>query len=267
MPPGPGAPVPPPPGSKRRTPLIVGGVILVIAVVVGIVLATGGDDKKTETLGGDDTSATTAKDGGSTTTAKPGSSTSVASTATGGTTEPELVITMPPTTAPGPTEPGATTIPSDIQVATDDTKMFKVGLPKQFDTATAPIQNGSKKFSHVSGSTDLTSYANDDDTFGISVLATTTDQVATPKDFLELIGAGVSGCSDQKSGTVETDIGSAVVLRFDGCGTGGNFSKVLMSTTMPAKNAVVLVICQGKSPSDGDLFTFAKAVFNTITPV
>ncbi|MEI8238885.1 MAG: hypothetical protein WCI22_05650, partial [Actinomycetota bacterium] len=247
---------------KNRALLIGGAIAAVIVVVVAIVAFSGGDSKKSSTLGGLGTAVST-----TTSTVKSVESTSTVPQTT---TEPTLVITTPSTTAPTATtlpSGGGTTIPADVQVVTDDSNSFKVGMPKVFNVTTKPLDTGGVKFAHVSGSKDLTSYVNNDDTFGISVLATTTDKVATPSDFLDLIKPNAGACSKKATETITTSFGKTLVNRYDGCGTGGKFSKVIMSTELGAQGAVLLVFAQGASPSTGDLFTFAKAVFETVTPL
>ena len=154
-----------------------------------------------------------------------------------------------------------------MQVVTDSTKSFKVTLPKQFDTQVTPIDSNGISFAHVSGSKDLQKYLVSDDVFGISILGATTDKVATPEAFLQLIKPSPGACAKKVTETITTSFGRTLVDRYDGCGTGGKFAKVIMSAAVKGQNAVVLAFCQGPAPSDGELFTFAKIVFETVTPL
>jgi hypothetical protein len=257
----------PPAGEpKKNRNLIIGaGIAAVLVLVIVIVAVTSGNDSTTETLGGSTTAA-------SVSTTKPSTSTSTGPTTSAvpqTTSEPTLVITTPSTneavvtTAP----PVATTIPADVQVVTDGTNSFTVGMPKVFNTETAPLDTQGIKFAHVSGSKDLNGYLKSDDVFGITILATTTDKVASPAAFLNLIKPSAGACSKKVTETITTSFGKTLVNRYDGCGTGGKFAKVIMSAGVSGQGAVLLAFAQAIGPSSGDLLTFAKVVFETVTPL
>jgi len=253
------SPSAPAPAPKKKTGLIVGGGLAAAALaVVGVVVFTGGDDKKPTTLGGDDTTSITqvTKD-----------TTDLTVVITNPTVvEDTFVITAPPVTDPPITDvPPVSDAGGGIQTLTDDTSLFSVVLPSDFEVDTSSFStNSGATVPRVMGSTDLNAFGDDDDTFGISVMEVPTTLLATAADALGAFAPDDTTCTQQTTEIgFTTAQGPTEVLRADGCGTDGKYAKVIMAIATPDGQHILVALAQGIGPSSDTLLSFTQAVFET----
>ena len=156
---------------------------------------------------------------------------------------------------------------ADVRVA-DDTNLFAITLPGSFKTDTRPIPVGSTKVPQISGSHDLAGYNSSHDTPGITVLGGPADKLQAPKDLVNVFDPGADQCPERKAQhDMATKLGPAEVLFIDGCGTGAQYSKVIMAVLVSTTNTVYVAIAQGLAPSSGTLLQFTQTVLESVTPL
>lgn len=156
---------------------------------------------------------------------------------------------------------------ADVRVA-DDTNLFAITLPGSFKTDTRPIPVGSTKVPQISGSQDLAAYNSSHDTPGITVLGGPADKLQAPKDLVNVFDPGADQCPERKAQhDMATKLGAAEVLFIDGCGTGAQYSKVIMAVLVSTTNTVYVAIAQGLAPSSGTLLQFTQTVLESVTPL
>ena len=252
----PGAPpptgVPPASGGNNKLPWIIAGAVTVVSVIVVAIVLLTGDDK---------TSSSPTTDSVAVSTTVVASTTVVPQTT--------LVITTPSTTLAAPTTAPTTPDTSEpgVSVFTDDTNTFTVLLLDTFETDTTPIDQDGTQIANVTGATDIEAFSQDDDhdTFGISVSAGPSDQMPSAAELLASADPGDTVCTDRTSKPgYPTLNGNAEVLLLDGCGTDGQFAKVVMVLTFPDRNLTLAVYAQGPGPSNTDLLDFTQAVTESV---
>jgi len=148
---------------------------------------------------------------------------------------------------------------------TDDTGLFAVLLPSDFEVNTSSFSTQSGDVvPRVMGSTSLDAFADDDDTFGISIMEVPITLVATAADALTAFGPDNTTCPQQTTEVgFTTTQGATEVLRADGCGTGGSYAKVIMAIAAPDGQHILVALSQGIGPSNDTLLSFTQAVFET----
>lgn len=246
FPPPPPPPVPPTPAKKSRAGLIGAGVAVAVAVLGGgvFVALRGGDDAASTT------STTTASTDAVTTTAA--APTTVADT---------LVITTPenPTTTVAQSVPGA-----DEVVVTDDTGLFQVAAPADFEIDTAPLDIDGLQVASVTAAVNLANYDAGYDETGYTVMGLPADLAADAELAMTIFSDQLaSDCVPPvEQPDLDTAIGAARYLVAEGCIENGSTAVVLVIDETNT-GLVFAVLAQGLA-DPSTVTDLAKAVLESI---
>ncbi len=235
----------PAPAPKKNTGLIIGvGVVVVAAVVAAVLIFSGGDDDKTVTP--TPTTRATLNTGGNDTIVL---------------TVPDNSIVTPIITTP---DNPATTFESSLVTVTDDLGEFTVMVPDDMQVLTTPLISDGQQFAQIRASYDIDGFNSTDDAFGFMAVVATGAPGAGRENMIEGL-TPTAGCTSQSDSDppVTTLYGDALVRRFEGCGTGGQFAKIIIAAQDPNTGKLIGFYVQG--PDSDTLLSYASVMILTLT--
>jgi hypothetical protein len=133
-----------------------------------------------------------------------------------------FVITAPEA-SPSSLAPRDTGVPETAaagdRLVADDTGVFTVSVPNDFEVDTAPVDANGEQVAQVMAAVDLSKFRSDFVTVGYIVNALPDFIAATPHDAILLAGPRDQDCTNLSAETdVDTAVGPAVVQTAQGCG-------------------------------------------------
>ena len=233
------------PAPKKNTGLIIGvGVVVVAAVVAAVLIFSGGDDNKTVTT----TPITRVP-------VNTGSNDTIVLTV------PDNSIVTPIITTP---DNPVTTFESSLVTITDDLGEFAVMVPDDMQVLTTPLVSDSQQFAQIRAAYDMDGFNNTDDAFGFMAVVATGAPGTGRENMLDGLSP-TAGCTSQSDSDppVTTLFGDALVRRFEGCGTGGQYAKIIIAAQDPNSGKLIGFYVQG--PDSDTLLSYASVMILTLT--